>query len=78
MPLESLLETLKDTKSEKENPLPSEFGREHGKITTMKKNTFKLFESWKELCDKFLGQCSLSSNIVLCRRQSQPAKVSPK
>ncbi|KAL8724634.1 MAG: hypothetical protein Q9166_007844 [cf. Caloplaca sp. 2 TL-2023] len=76
MPLEGLLEILRDTKDKKENPLASKFTRNGDKITILKKDDFKPFDKIKseDITDEFLGYFSLLTSYCVVAKYNDPKK----
>lgn len=74
MPLESLLEILKDTKDKKDNPLASKVTRNSEKITILKKDDFKPFGKIKseDITDDFLGYFSLLTSYCVLAKANDP------
>ena len=74
MPLESLLEILRDTKDKKDNPLASKLTRNSEKITILKKDDFKPFGKIKseDITDDFLGYFSLLTSYCVLAKANDP------
>ena len=79
MPLEGLLEILRDTKERKKNPLVSEGVINRNSIKILKKDDFKHFDKIKpkDITDEFLGYFSLLTSYCVVARYNIP-KESPK